>query len=62
MNTLGTMSRSIATNGPAYLGNDAYNEYNYGALYDDVRVTKGIARYTQSFAPPTKSQPTLLIP
>ena len=62
MATLGTMSRSILTTGPAYLANDYYNEYNYGALFDDVRITKGIARYTQSFAPPTKSQPTQLIP
>lgn len=63
MATLGTMSRSIGTSGGTLMGTDYYaNEYNYGALFDDVRVTKGIARYTQSFAPPTKSQPTLLIP
>ena len=62
MNTLGTMSRSISTAGPAYLGQDPYNEYNYAALYDDVRVTKGVARYTQSFAPPVKAHPTPTLP
>jgi len=58
----GTMTKTINTGGGSKFPSDYYNEYNYAAYFDDVRVTKGIARYTQSFAPPTKSQPTLLIP
>jgi hypothetical protein len=58
MATLGTMSRSIGTSGGTFMATDYYNEYNYSALYDDIRVTKGVARYTQSFAPPVKAHPT----
>jgi len=33
------------------------NFYSDGQ-FDDVRITKGVARYSSSFTPPTKAHPT----
>lgn len=53
----GTMSRSIATAGGSFLGTNHYNEYNFAAHYDEVRVTKGVGRYTSNFTAPTTRFP-----
>ena len=53
----GTMSRSIATAGGSQLGTNHYNEYNFAAHYDEVRVTKGVGRYTSNFTAPTTRFP-----
>lgn len=62
MQNVGTMTNSISTSNASYLGQDAYNEYGQAMYYDEVRVTKGIARYRASFPAPTKaySTPTLV--
>jgi hypothetical protein len=55
----GAYTRNIPTTGGSYLGTNAYNEYNFAAYYDSVRVTKGVSRYgTTNFVPPVKAWPT----
>ena len=58
MQNVGTMTNSITTSNGSFLGQDAYNEYGQAMYYDEVRVTKGIARYTASFPVPTKAYAT----
>jgi hypothetical protein len=40
------------------LGTDYYSESGYAGLYDEIRVTSGIGRYTQDFPIQTKGYPT----
>ena len=54
---LGSNSQNISTGSGSRLGTNAYNEYNYAAYYDEVRVTKGVARYTSNFSVPATRFP-----
>jgi hypothetical protein len=43
------------------IGTDGYNEYNVHYFLDELRITRGIARYTSNFAVQTKAFPTLTL-
>lgn len=51
---IGTNSITPVTNNPFYVGRngDNNNSYLYGRM-DEVRISKGIARWTATFTPPT---------
>ena len=38
-------------------GNDGAGPYPYSGYIDDLRITKGYARYTSNFTPPTAAFP-----
>jgi hypothetical protein len=60
---LSSTGGSGATNGGGTkLGTDGYNEYNYGIIFDEVRITKGVGRYTSNFVVPEKAFPTPTLP
>lgn len=53
----GSYTQNISTPAGSRLGTNAYSEYNYTAYFDEVRVTKGVGRYTANFNPPTTRHP-----
>jgi hypothetical protein len=54
---LGSNTQNISTPTGSRLGTNAYNEYSYTAYFDEVRVTKGVARYTADFSVPVTRFP-----
>lgn len=42
---------------PMQIGNDNGNTYYYSGYMDEVRITKGVARYTSGFSVPTEAFP-----
>ena len=50
--------RNLTSTGPIYVGNTAVATNPLKGYIDDLRITKGIARYTTTFTPPTQALST----
>jgi len=50
---MGTTNRDFNdTNGGTQIRNNAYNETGWAAIFDEFRVTRGVARYTSNYTVP----------
>ncbi len=47
----------FASNSPLYVGTTDTGAWFWNGYIDDLRITKGIARYTANFTPPTQALP-----
>jgi hypothetical protein len=50
--------RSLTSIGPLYVGNNTVAANSFKGNIDDLRITKGLARYTTTFTPPASALPT----
>jgi len=51
--------RNLASTGPTFIGNNSVAANAFIGYIDDLRITKGVARYTTTFTPPTAAFPDL---
>jgi hypothetical protein len=51
--------RNLASTGPTFIGNNSVAANAFIGYIDDLRITKGVARYTTTFTPPTAALPDL---
>jgi hypothetical protein len=61
--TTGTVSGALMTNtSPIFIGRDSASPsvvVDLNGYIDDLRITKGVARYTANFTPPDQAFPNL---
>lgn len=50
----GTSSVDLTTGHPFTVGSESSAAGNFKGFFDEIRVTKGVARYTANFTPPTE--------
>jgi hypothetical protein len=57
--SVGTTTQSPSASQYAYIGSLASGFNQFNGYLQDLRITKGVARYTSNFTPPTAAFPTL---